>query len=189
MLYPPTVSSQILNLLPSLCPFCSILAFRETCRLLVVVCTVCTQRKYSSFSRAVLLFLTLAEFLDVLLDGLVDATLQLRTVAEREQDFKPHKKRCEENGLYEIVEQRRGSSLELAVPNELRYPTDNIYCDCPVVGGGPVRRCQVVGNSCRTDENRREHGSGNGLHEYVQGRIQGGSCRADIKGQVRHGEP
>ena len=155
----------------------------------MVVCTVCTQRRYFLFSGAILIFLTLAEFPDVLLNGLVDATLQLWTVAKREEDLEPHKKRCEENGLYEIVEQRRGSSLELAVSNELRYPTDNVYCDCPVVGGGPVRRCQVVGNGCRTDENGREHGSGDGLHEYVQGRIQGSSCRSDIKGEVRHGEP
>ena len=168
---------------------CSFLAFRGIRRLLVVVYTVCTQHRYSSFSRAVLLFLTLPEFLDVLLNGLVDATLQLRTVAKREEDLEPHKKRSEENGLYKVVEQRWSSSLKLAVPDELRYPTGDVYCDCPVVGGGTIRRCQVVGNSGRTNEKGCEHGSGYRLHEYVQGRIQGRSCRADIKGEVRDGEP
>lgn len=80
------------------------------------------------------------ELLDVLLNGLVDAALQLRTVAEVEEDLEPDEERRQEKGLNNVVEQRRSATLELSMTDELRDPCDNVDSDGVVVGGLAVRR-------------------------------------------------
>jgi hypothetical protein len=135
------------------------------------------------------LLLALLEFINLLLHSLVDATLQLRTVAEREQDLKPDKERGQEECLDQVVEQSRRPAFKLSMSNELCDPTGNIYPTSPVICRGSVRRGQMVAVRGTADENRREEASSNRLHEYVERRVQHCTSGADVQREVRHGEP
>lgn len=73
------------------------------------------------FSRLLLLLL-LSELRDLHLHVLVHPLLQLRTIAKEEQDLHPHKQRSKQQGLGQVVEQRRGTTFEFPVSNKLRQP-------------------------------------------------------------------
>lgn len=79
-----------------------------------------TSNAHSLFSR--LLLLLLAELRNLHLDILIEALLQLRAIAEEEQDLHPDEERCQQQGLDQIVKQRRGTSLEFAMSDKLGQP-------------------------------------------------------------------
>jgi hypothetical protein len=146
-------------------------------------------RLLAAAHRTILALLALLELVNLLLDSLVDATLQLRTVTEREQDLEPDKERGQEEGLNQVVKQSRCSSFKLSMSNELRDPAGNVYPTSPVVCRGSVGRGQVVAVRSTADEDGREKTSGDGFHEYVERRVQHCTSGADVQREIRHGEP
>ena len=70
--------------------------------------------------RLAVLSSALLEFLDILLDTLVDAALQLWPITEGEQDLEPNEEGCQEERLGEVVQQRGSPALEFAVTDKLR---------------------------------------------------------------------
>lgn len=139
-----------------------------------------TFQSLPSFRGAILL--TLPELLNVLLHGLVDATLQLWAVSARKENLKPDEKGSQEDGLDEIVQKSRRPPLKLAVSNKLRYPAHNVDRSRPVVRSSSVGRRQVVRKGGCTEEDRSEDSSGDRLHQDVQCRVHGSCGGAGIKG-------
>lgn len=64
---------------------------------------------------------------------------QLRPVSKRKQSLQPHKERRQEDGLHQIVEQRRSASFIDAVSNELCKPAEDVDADRPFIRGTAVR--------------------------------------------------
>lgn len=86
------------------------------------------------FRRSVLvLLLALLELLNLLFHSLVYPALQFGAVAEREEDLEPDEEGCEEDGLYQIVKQRRGPSFKLAMSDKLCDPASDVDCASPRV--------------------------------------------------------
>ncbi|RBQ91574.1 hypothetical protein VDGD_20451 [Verticillium dahliae] len=63
---------------------------------------------------------------NLLLDGLVDASLKLLSVTQQEQKLEPDEKGRQEDGLDKVIEQRGGALLESTVADELEDPADNV---------------------------------------------------------------
>lgn len=65
------------------------------------------------------------ELSNVLLDLFLHPCLQLPTIAKEEQDLEPDEERGQEEGLHEVVEKSRGTSLKLSMADELKYPSQD----------------------------------------------------------------
>lgn len=142
------------------------------------------------FCRAVLgLVFALLELLNLLLNSLVYPTLQFRTVAELEENLEPDKERGQEYSLDEIVQQSWRPSLKLSVSNKLRNPACNVDRASPGVDGHAVLRCKMVRIRSTADQYRSNHGSCDGLHQDVQGRVEHGCSSADVEREIGHGKP
>lgn len=128
------------------------------------------------------------ELADVLLNGRIESGLQLGSVSKHEQDFKPDKERCQEEGLNQVVQQRRSTTLEDTMTDELGYPGEDVDTDCDVVGRHAVVGGQVVGICCATDQDRSEKTSGNWLHQHIQRTVHYGNCSAEVEREMRNAE-
>ena len=82
------------------------------------------------------LFLELA---DILLNSCVESSLQLRPVAEHEQDLQPHEEWSKEESLNKVVQQSWSTALEDTVADELSHPGEDVDAEGDVVG------CRAVG--------------------------------------------
>jgi hypothetical protein len=121
-----------------------------------------------SFRRAILaLLLALLELLDLLVDRLVYSALQFRAVAKREQDLEPDEEGSQEDCLYEVVQQRRCSSLKLAVSDELGDPACDVDCAGPGVRGCAIRGRKVVCERGAANEDGSDHCTCDRFHEDV----------------------
>lgn len=113
----------------------------------------------------------LFKLLDILLDALVDAALQLWPITEGEQDLEPNEEGCQEERLGKVIQQRGSPALEFAVTDELRNPACNVDAACPVVRRGAVGRREMMSESGRADQKRRQKSPCYRFHENVKGRV------------------
>ena len=77
--------------------------------------------------------------------SLVHARLELRAVSKYKQEFQPDEQRSEEDGLKEVVQEGRGTALELAMAEELRQPAHNVDDNGGLGGGDRIGNAKVVG--------------------------------------------
>lgn len=75
---------------------------------------------------------------DVLLNSRVKSGLQLRPIAEHEEDLEPDEEGSEEEGLDHVVEEGGGTTLEDSMADELRDPGEDVDTDGDVVGGHAI---------------------------------------------------
>lgn len=131
-----------------------------------------------------LLHLLLAELLNLQFHILIEALLQLRSVAKEEQDFHPDEKRSKEQGLDEVVEQGRGTFLESTVPDELCQPRDHMNSPGVVIHDRAVASEQVVAARCGPDHQWRDQPTGDGLEEDIEDGVDKRSDRSGIGWEV-----
>jgi hypothetical protein len=73
--------------------------------------------------------------------------------------------------------------------DKLGNPACDVDCASPRVGSRTVCGREVVRIRGAADEERSNHSTCDRFHEDVQGRVQNGSGRADVKRKIRYGEP
>lgn len=129
------------------------------------------------------------ELLDILLNRHINPRLELRPVAEHEENLHPDEERRQKQRLHEVVEQRRRAAFEDPVADELRQPGEDVHAQRDVVGRHAVIGRQVVGVRRAADEDRGEHAAGYGFHEDVEGAVDYGGYCAEIRRQVGDAEP
>lgn len=126
---------------------------------------------------------------DLLLDGLVDAVLELLTVAKLEEKLKPDKQRGQENGLNQIVKQSRSTALESAVADELEDPADSVDSDSDLVRQVGILKSERVASCGGGQAYGGQQCTGNRLQKHVQP-TPGQRCQgSQVEVQVGNGEP
>lgn len=71
-------------------------------------------------------FLGSFKFSNLLLNNLVNTSLELSAIAELEEKLEPDKQRSQEDGLQQVVEKCRGTLLERAVADKLQDPAGDV---------------------------------------------------------------
>lgn len=139
-----------------------------------------------SLRRLSLLLLT--ELGDFDLHVLVHPRLQLGPIAKEEQNLHPDKQRCKQQGLDEVIQQRRSTTLKLAVADKLRQPGDNVDATGPVVHIHSVGSEQVVTASCEANHQRGEQAARDRFEEDIEKGVDEGSDGTSIGREVVGGE-
>lgn len=129
-----------------------------------------------------------SELADVLLNGRVESSLQLGSVSEHEEDFKPDKERCQEESLNQVVQQRRSTAFEDPMADELGYPGDNVDTNGNVVCRHAMVCGQVVGICCATDQDRSKETSRDWFHQHIQRAVDYGNCSAEVEREMWNAE-
>lgn len=95
---------------------------------------------------------------------LLHPALQLLPVAKGEQQLQPHKEWRQENSLQQVVQQRRGPVLKLAVADKLQDPRGNV-CRCGVGGDGMCVKVGegVVAGGGTAQAKKRQNCAGDGF--------------------------
>lgn len=99
--------------------------------------------------------------------SLIHARLELRAVAQHEQELKPDEQRSEEDGLEKVVQECRGTALKFAVTEELRQPAHNVNDNGNLGGQDWVGNAEIVGEGASTEADERQCGAGDRLEENV----------------------
>lgn len=105
---------------------------------------------------------------NLLLDGLVDACLQLRAVAQLEEKLEPDEQRGQEDGLDQIIQQSRGTALKGAVSDELEDPANNVDADGDLVGQVGILEPERVAGCSGAQADGCQQGAGDRLEEHIQ---------------------
>ena len=136
-----------------------------------------------------LLRLQLAELGNLDHDGLVDALLELWPISCDEEQLEPDEQGRQEDGLEEVVQQRRRAALEFAVANKLGDPAHDVHRDGNLVGTGGILQAEVVGTGGRSQADECQGTSCDGLKKEIQATPCHGRKGAQVRVEVRHLEP
>ena len=132
--------------------------------------------------------LALPELGNLNVDSLVYTGLEFWAVAELEEQLEPDEERGEEDGLEQVVEQGRGSALELAVADKLGQPAHDVSDDGGLGGSrGGYPQVVCAGGGSQADEG--QHGAGDRFKEHIEGAVCQGGEGAKVCIQVRDLQP
>lgn len=126
---------------------------------------------------------------DLGLDLLVDAGLELRAVAQEEEDLEPDEHGGEEQGLDQVVQEGRGALLKGAVADKLGDPADDVDGDGRRQGRVRILGLEVVAASRSAEAEGGQGEAGDGLQQQVERRVEHGSNGAQVEVKIRHSQP
>lgn len=129
------------------------------------------------------------EFGNLLLNSLLNASLEFRAVSQHEQDLKPNEQWGEEDGLDQVVQQSRCAALKRPVSNELSNPSNEMGAKGHLESGGWILRPEIVGVRRARQAERRQRETSNWLKKQIKRRVHESRNGAQVEVQIWDREP